>query len=197
MTSPQNPSNTPAGWYPDPSGTPQQRYWDGVQWTSHYAAPAPAAGMPQAGYAPAFAPAPKGPLAPAPNLWWAAPALVLLALIGSAGTWVTASFGSIEKSVTGLDGGDGFFTLVTAIVALVLLIVWRQAGERWAPIVAAVMATIGTLIPLIYVIDPSTGVDGLGNLADYSRGWGLWLAFLASGGLAVLSVVLATKRRRA
>ena len=23
------------GWYPDPSGAPRQRYWDGVQWTGH------------------------------------------------------------------------------------------------------------------------------------------------------------------
>lgn len=29
-------SNTPAGWYPDPHGTPQTlRYWDGAQWTQH------------------------------------------------------------------------------------------------------------------------------------------------------------------
>lgn len=25
----------PAGWYPDPSGAPQQRYWDGRSWTVH------------------------------------------------------------------------------------------------------------------------------------------------------------------
>ena len=23
------------GWYPDPSGAPRQRYWDGHQWTGH------------------------------------------------------------------------------------------------------------------------------------------------------------------
>src|SRR5215212_4621871 len=23
----------PPGWYPDPSGAPQQRWWDGQQWT--------------------------------------------------------------------------------------------------------------------------------------------------------------------
>lgn len=29
-------SNTPAGWYPDPQGDPQQlRWWDGSQWTQH------------------------------------------------------------------------------------------------------------------------------------------------------------------
>ena len=35
----------PPGWYPDPSGQPQSRYWDGVQWTaSTQPAPAPATG---------------------------------------------------------------------------------------------------------------------------------------------------------
>ena len=29
------------GWYPDPSGAPRQRYWDGRQWTGH-APPRPA-----------------------------------------------------------------------------------------------------------------------------------------------------------
>jgi Protein of unknown function (DUF2510) len=28
-------SSPPAGWYPDPSGTPGQRYFDGTDWTEH------------------------------------------------------------------------------------------------------------------------------------------------------------------
>ena len=31
MTTPSPPS----GWYPDPSGAPGQRYFDGTQWTEH------------------------------------------------------------------------------------------------------------------------------------------------------------------
>ncbi len=27
---------SPAGWYPDPSGAPGQRYFDGTQWTQHH-----------------------------------------------------------------------------------------------------------------------------------------------------------------
>lgn len=30
---------TPAGWYSDPAGTPQQRYFDGTDWTEHYQPP--------------------------------------------------------------------------------------------------------------------------------------------------------------
>ncbi|WP_044109731.1 DUF2510 domain-containing protein [Mycobacterium canettii] len=30
----------PPGWYPDPSGAPGTRYWDGVGWTPHRAPPA-------------------------------------------------------------------------------------------------------------------------------------------------------------
>jgi Protein of unknown function (DUF2510) len=26
---------TPPGWYPDPAGKPQSRWWDGAQWTDH------------------------------------------------------------------------------------------------------------------------------------------------------------------
>ncbi len=30
-----------AGWYPDPQGSGQQRWWDGNQWTSQFAPAAP------------------------------------------------------------------------------------------------------------------------------------------------------------
>ena len=37
---------TPPGWYPDPSGQPGQRYFDGLRWTPHFAPHAPAAPAP-------------------------------------------------------------------------------------------------------------------------------------------------------
>ena len=136
MTSPYGTGSTPAGWYPDPSGSGQQRYWDGTQWTEHYA---PGAGyaQPVPGYAQPKAARP--PVGPAPNVWWAVPSLAVLVLIGSAGKWVAASFNGTEvKSETGLSGGDGWLTLVAVLIALGLMIGWRQNRLRGLAIGAAV-----------------------------------------------------------
>ncbi|MDX6329518.1 MAG: hypothetical protein QOI83_1901 [Streptomycetaceae bacterium] len=46
-------SNTPAGWYTDPHGTPNLlRYWDGSQWTEHTHAGQPGQPAPQQAQAP-------------------------------------------------------------------------------------------------------------------------------------------------
>jgi hypothetical protein len=190
MTSPQ------AGWYPDPSGSGQQRYWDGSTWTDHYAPGVQQApqygGYPQA---PAYAQTPKQPVGPAPNLWWAVPALVLLAFIGCAGKWVGAEFNGQEvKSETGLSGGDGWLTLVAVLIALGLMIGWRQTRTRGLAIGAAVVAALAALFPLIYIIDPSTGASAIIQ-PDWTRGWGLWPAFFGSLALAVVCGMLAARRQ--
>ena len=56
----------PPGWYPDPSGAPLMRWFDGRQWTPQTAAmgSVPPGGMPMAGHAPGYG-APTGYGAPA------------------------------------------------------------------------------------------------------------------------------------
>ena len=40
-------TDTPPGWYPDPSGAPGQRYFDGTDWTEHRAAGQPVLPQPK------------------------------------------------------------------------------------------------------------------------------------------------------
>ena len=40
-------TNTPPGWYPDPSGMSGQRYFDGTDWTAHRAAGQPVLPQPK------------------------------------------------------------------------------------------------------------------------------------------------------
>jgi Protein of unknown function (DUF2510) len=69
-------SQAPAGWYPDPSGAPGQRWWDGQAWSitappvsppvpvpSPYDASYPGAALPGAGAPYSYQPTPQ----PAPN----------------------------------------------------------------------------------------------------------------------------------
>lgn len=35
MSNPAGTPSVPPGWYPDPTGTPTLRWWDGRQWTAH------------------------------------------------------------------------------------------------------------------------------------------------------------------
>jgi hypothetical protein len=90
------------GWYPDPAGSPDLRFWDGTTWTSHTAAAVAAAPVTPApeSYAPAnygptnygqpnYGPANYGqPAAPYGNPWQQAPKKrsrlrVLLIVLGS------------------------------------------------------------------------------------------------------------------
>ena len=84
----QNSTTPAAGWYPDPAGSPQTRWWDGTRWTDHYSAPTapvvtpavtpwstPAAGAPTPypsmtpyGAAPALK-APEGTSPSTPYIW--------------------------------------------------------------------------------------------------------------------------------
>lgn len=53
---PAAPREIPAGWYPDPEGKPQSRYWDGDSWTDQLGPLLPAAAQAAPSLAAAFVP---------------------------------------------------------------------------------------------------------------------------------------------
>ena len=55
MSDSNAPQSTPPGWYADPAGSPQSRWWDGTRWTEHLQAPAAPAYQAQP-QAPAYQP---------------------------------------------------------------------------------------------------------------------------------------------
>jgi hypothetical protein len=74
-----NTPQIPAGWFPDPSGGPGQRWWDGSQWSEHFS------DVPHAGAtgttAVASRPAPTGTTTPFILVFVLVPLLSVIALI--------------------------------------------------------------------------------------------------------------------
>ena len=69
---PAQPLPPPPGWYPDPGGSSDQRWWDGHEWTEHLSSP---------GVAPPIASAPVTPRYP--QKWWHLPLIVGVAVIST------------------------------------------------------------------------------------------------------------------
>jgi hypothetical protein len=106
MTAPPPPPPPPAGWYPDPTGKPGQKYWDGQAW--HDAAPATAS--------PAYAPTPWDKMKPhldrarpqvdkAQRFWSALPRQrqFIVAIVAIAGLLVAMA---VVASLLGFFGSD-------------------------------------------------------------------------------------------
>ncbi|WP_251053534.1 G5 domain-containing protein [Microbacterium sp. ISL-59] len=120
---------TPQGWYPDPHQPAQQRWWDGVQWTTHTA---------PLGQAPAAAVAATPTEAKSSRM----KVIIIVGAVILAVTLLTRSFGVIVMFA-------GLFLFFIAIYALVRgsaqLFRVRSRGAAWAALgIAFVLMFIGT-----------------------------------------------------
>lgn len=63
-----NATPPPMGWYPDPAGSEQERYWDGERWTRNLRNPPDPQPHPGVGHVPeTLAPVSRVPSSPRPN----------------------------------------------------------------------------------------------------------------------------------
>jgi len=71
-----------------------------------------------------------------------------LLAIGSFLTWATVSGAGTEVSAKGVDGSDGYYTLVAGLVALACGLVSMKAGRRALAVVAIVAGLLGAGVGL-------------------------------------------------
>ncbi|HET7901687.1 MAG TPA: DUF4333 domain-containing protein [Candidatus Nanopelagicales bacterium] len=132
MTDPDLPQ---AGWYPDPSGAPALRWWNGVTWSDQTHPLSPDAARPSPAAAPPTAPLPTtqvwAPVVPpaeesvgsataARRRWWI-PVVALVALLALAGVAASALLG-------GIGGRDRLDT--RALEQRIAAELSRQAGTQ-------------------------------------------------------------------
>jgi TM2 domain-containing membrane protein YozV len=118
----QPPPPPPPGWYPDPSGAPTQRYFDGTRWTEQlapFSAPIPPVTWPAA---PMNWPAVQG-LMPPPKSAVAAGLLQLFLGTFGAGRFYIGTTG-IAATQLALGLAGLFFTLFCFVGIFILVPLW-------------------------------------------------------------------------
>ncbi len=159
-------SGPEAGWYRDPSGRHDHRWWDGTTWTPYvltlglrsvdYGDPddsgaadteeadLPDAGAPDAETPDPEVPEPEVPVATATSRPLAAWVVVFvgaaLLVVGALLPWGEATSKTASFSSDGIDG-NGAITLVAAVVLVLLfVVVQRTTTAAWLVIATAVVA---------------------------------------------------------
>ena len=124
-----------------------------------------------------------------PLFWWALASAALM-VVGGFAPWASV----LEVlSVSGTDGGDGWFLIFGGVIAGGLLIVRFVTESRriWFLVVSLVLALLCVLVSIVDLVDIAGLAEGEGgiDLSDaVSAEWGLYLSLLASISLAAASI---------
>jgi len=158
-------------------------WWDGTRWVPR-ADSTPArlpSGVTRAGDAPVAATVATG---------------ALLAAIGAFLPWATASTFGITLNRSGIDGGDGWFTVVGAALALLVAVRFNSGGKVVAARVLGFLAA--GVIAVVSGVDMSdidsklAGVNDSG-LAVAQLGAGIYLTFVGAA-IVAIGVLLSWRR---
>jgi hypothetical protein len=134
----------------------------------------------------------QGGIGSRPAIFWMTAVSCVLMVIGGFGPWATA----LGISVSGTDGGDGWFLIVPGLLALGLLFLQvRVPSARWPMILVALLGALGALVAAVDLND----INNLGGqdafFADaIDTGWALYLSLIASFALIGCSVSTLVRR---
>jgi len=189
------PTQTAPGWYPDPSGRHQIRYWDGVAWTDHVADNGvqghdPPGGPPQAPRMGTSGTRPTRTTLDAVTI--AANAAIIglgvLLFADSFLDWLglSATFGGTTYSST---ANAWTFTLPTLAVVVGVLAavpaIIRLCGIDVSPIFVLAMGGLAFLLVLIKVVaGPNIDTSALGVDVNKTREIGIFLGLVLTAGIA-------------
>jgi len=127
-----------------------------------------------------------------PTIFWITAVSAVLMVIGGFGPWATA----LGVTLSGTDGGDGWFLIVPGLLALGLLFVQvGRPGSRWPMILVALLGALGALVAAIDLND----INSLGGQDAFfddaiDTGWALYLSLIASFALIVCSISTLVRR---
>jgi hypothetical protein len=203
-----------AGWYRDPSGRYEQRWWDGATWTGHVRgqlalsaatlAPSPVSRLPEAPTDPygITPPTSSPPRPPAPSstvvpndaglslLRWSTPVLACvyggaaLVAVGAFLPWVKASAGAFSATQSGTEG-DGVITLLLAVVVAISFSLIKSRGA--AGITTMCLGAAIGVIAAYDLFDISSKAEGISTGLDVSASPQIGLILT---GLAALAIVV-------
>jgi len=123
-------------------------------------------------------------------------ALSSLALVISAlGPWATNRFPSASAARTSTP--DGKVVLGLGAAALLLVFVRAVFASRTVMVLAALCGVLGAVVGVVDIMDTSRRIaTGSGAVAASAEvGWGLWLTPIASAGVIVASIIVASTTR--
>jgi hypothetical protein len=169
----------PEGWYADPDGKNQQRYWDGGAWTEQIAPNMPA---PSAAEKPSTTGIPR--------------IVSLLCcvglMIGAFAPWATTALASESGT-----HGDGTMTGLFGLVAGIVLCAYAGKRPGWLTLtgVFAVIALLVAISDISNVSNYNTSFFGQ-EVHVVSVGWGLWLTAVSAFGLIGGTVTWRAEERK-
>jgi hypothetical protein len=109
-----------------------------------------------------------------------------LTIVGAVGPWATGEL--LRHDVAGTDANRGVTVAVAAGVGLIFLAFAGWKNLRWAAMLAAVAALISFGLT-VWTLAAINNFVGAPNGLSIGKGWGIWLATIASLVMVICAVL--------